>query len=293
MLRHAVLSLACGTLFAQTAPRPSFEVASIKPVANCAGMRGFQSGSPGRVTLTCVSVRSLARMAFGAFSGESLNTRMLEVTGGPAWIDSELYDITAKAEGAASIPQMLGPMLQSLLEDRFQLRAHRESKETPAFALTVAKGGPKLQPAKEGGCIPIDLNHPTRPQFKPGEAPPRYCGGGMTKSTGSTLHAEWYGVTMDEFAGRMLSNVAGRPVVNQTGLTGRYDIAVDYVSDMNLTAASRLNGETPAQIPAAPADSAGPTIFTAVQEQLGLKLAPAKTTAEVLVIDSAERPSQN
>jgi uncharacterized protein (TIGR03435 family) len=280
------LLIATAALSAQT--RPVFEVASIKPATECNGARGLRGASPGRLNLTCMSVRSLIQAAYGAFAGEALTARMMQVLGGPGWLDSDRYDITAKAEDSASIPRMMGPMLQTLLEERFQLKVHKEGRETAVYALTVVKGGPKIQEAREGSCIPIDMSKP--PEFKPGQAPPRMCGGGSMRGTPAGNSAEWYSVTMDEFAGRMLSGQVDRPVIDKTGLTGRYDIKIAYTRE--LPPIVQLNGESmPSPPPSSP--DAGPTIFTALQEQLGLKLSPEKGSVEVLVVDSAAKPSGN
>src|ERR1035441_369909 len=137
---------------AQSSPRPTFEVASVKPNPNCRPSPNV-GPLPGRLEFACITLRELIKAAYGGFTGEKLNARFLDAVGGPAWLDTEWYQIAAKAEGKPSAAQMMGPMLQVLLEDRFQLKVHIESRQSPVFALTLAKGG-KLSPAKEGSCVP-------------------------------------------------------------------------------------------------------------------------------------------
>ena len=277
--------------YAQTPARPEFDVASVKLNSNCGnGRGGGDLPSNGRLTISCINVRALIQITYGSINGTSLNARQLRVLGGPAWLDSEFYDLNAKAEGGASLVQMAGPMLQALLEDRFKLKIHKEASDTPVYALTVAKGGPRLKAAKEGSCIPIDLNNmPKRPA--PGEAIPTYCGGGSMRGNGTTTTVDSPGATLAEFAGRMLANNVDWPIVDRTGLTGRFDIHMEFAHDIVSSGAVRLNGvESPAIV--APASDGSP-IFTALQEQLGLKLTPDKSPIDVIVIDSIERPSEN
>src|SRR5512133_1323995 len=147
--RIAILWFA-GTLCAQPPSRPAFEVATIKLNPNCSARGG--APAPGRLELQCTTLRSMIRLSYSAIQGERLNARMAQVIGGPAWLDTDRYDVSAKAEGAAPFAQMIGPMLQALLEERFQVKVHTEPRETPVYALTVVKGSPKLSPAKEGNC---------------------------------------------------------------------------------------------------------------------------------------------
>ena len=299
MARWAVFgALAVGAVLASHAqtpgPRPAFEVASIKLNTTCYNGDGRRAGSsPGRLDLPCLTVRGLIRMAYGAFAGETLNTRRIEVTGGPHWIDTDHYDISAKAAGGAAGPQMMGPMLQALLEDRFQVKVHMGSQDGPAYALTVLKDNPKLQRTKEGSCVPIDLtNMLTAPAVKPGDPRPT-CGVGRPRnSNGVTSVSDWYGMTMAEFAGRMLSGVVDRPVIDKTALTGQFDIHIEFVRD-HTTGGAMLNGQPIPDVAAPPDDSAGPSIFTALETQLGLKLSPTRAPVDVIVVDHAEKPSAN
>jgi uncharacterized protein (TIGR03435 family) len=249
--------------------------------------------SPGRLDLYCVALRNLVSVAYGTFSGENVNTRRLEVVGGPHWIDTDKFDISAKAEGGATGPQMMGPMLQALLEDRFQVKVHVGSQDGPVYAMTVAKNGPKLQPTKEGSCVPIDLNNTPRTPSKRGEQPkPCGFGGGLTHD-GVNFVADWYGTTMAQLAGRFLQSYVGRPVIDRTGLAGQFDIHLEYVREDAPRGPTLLDGQPIPDLPAPTADSTGPSIFTALESQLGLKLSPTRGPVDVIIVDQAEKPSAN
>jgi uncharacterized protein (TIGR03435 family) len=168
---------------------------------------------------------------------------------------TDSYDISAKAEGNPPLDQMVGPMLQALLEDRFQLKIHRETREIPMYALTVAKGGPKLRPFVEGSCTPFDLTKP-----------PAGIDAAMCRSA---LWRSGPGVMTMEFQ-------------------GRFDVHLEFAPDQ-VTPGFLPGGGNP---PAAP-DTGGPSIFTALQEQLGLKLESTKGPGDFLVMDHVERPSEN
>jgi uncharacterized protein (TIGR03435 family) len=288
----SVLALAIATIpaAAQNADRPAFEVASVKASANCRDVTYPGGTSPGRLALTCVSLRTLIRGAFGSFTGLEVSARRTEILGGPAWLDTERFDITATAPGAASVAQMMGPMLQRLLEERFKLRLHREARETAVYELTFAASNVKLRVSAPGSCRPIELESraPTIP--RKGEPRIHRCGFGSMEIVDGRYVAVWMGTTMAEFAGRMLPAYVDRPVVDRTGLEGRWDIRLEFTREVGLAAPAYLNGE-PA--PAVAADPNGPSLFTALREQLGLKLVPARAPVEVIVIDGAERPTPN
>jgi uncharacterized protein (TIGR03435 family) len=136
-----------------TTSAAKFEVASIKPTKECGG--GNPRNTPGRLILNCIYLKNLIATAYGRFANARLNPiwAVPKVEGGPSWIDSIAYNIEAKAQNGASRALMSGPMLQALLEERFKLKLHRETREVPVYALTVAKGGSKLKPFEEGNCI--------------------------------------------------------------------------------------------------------------------------------------------
>jgi len=283
-----VVSIA-GVLFgaaalAQTPARPAFEAAAIHLHPNCTEQGGGRGNlSVGRLDLPCVSIRSLIRAAYGMFDPDGkMLARPIDVAGGPGWLDSDRYDLDAKAEGAASVDQTVGRMLQTFLEDRCKLKVHREARETPVYALTVAKGGAKLKEPVPDSCKPLDLSHPPA---DPQEAP---CGFPMMHGKNGNIVADGRGMTMAEFAARLLTRV-DRPVVDKTGLTGRYDIHLEY-SMINSGPVSLNGGEGAVALPP---DSGGASIFSAVQSQLGLRLVSDKAPIDVIVVDSVERPSEN
>ena len=263
---------------AQSTPaRPAFEVATIKLDSGCVGDRQDEKFSPDRVSVTCVRLRNLIQAAYGTFAnGPQSNPRHLQILGAPGFVDTDQYDINAKATGNAPMDQMFGPMLQVLLEDRFHLKLHRESRDSPIYALTVAKGGLKLQPTLEGSCVPLDLNHA-------GEPSPNFCGRMTGRANGINVIDDAYGMSMAEIAGRFLSNRLDRAVIDKTGLPGMYDAHLEFARDN----AGADRGA------AVPTTETGASIFTAVQKQLGLKLSPDKGPVEVLVIDHVEKPSEN
>jgi uncharacterized protein (TIGR03435 family) len=216
----------------------------------------------------------------------------MEVQGGPGWLDTDRYDILAKSEDNATA-QSAAPMLQTLLEQRFKVKVHKEPRDSSVYILTVAKGGPKLQPTKEGSCTPMDLNNiqpPARP--KPGEPMPRYCGMGGGRGSLGLWVADWYGVSMAELAGRMLTSYVDRPVVDQTGLAERFDVHIEFVPERT-SGPVTLNGVVTPDLPAPSADPAGPSIFSALEKQLGLKLSPGKAPLDIIIVDHAEKPSAN
>jgi uncharacterized protein (TIGR03435 family) len=284
--RGVAILLFAGILSAQPPERRSFEVASIKAVTDCRPTgRGGPSGD--RLEMPCVTLRSLIRIAYGGFSGDKLNATLKEVAGGPSWLDSQRYDIAAKADGKASGPEMMGPMLQTLLEDRFQLKVRVEARESPVYVLTVSKPG-KLAPAKEGSCIPIDPTNFGRPD--PSGPMPRYCGGGSMRMVNGNTVADIPGATMEEFAGRLLGTYMQKKVIDKTGLTGRFDIRLEFSAERP-GGPVMLNG-APANLPELP-ESGAPPFTAALNEQLGLKLTSDKAPVEVIVVDRAERPSGN
>lgn len=207
--------------------------------------------------------------------------RRIDVIGGPAWLDSELYDLDAKAQGAASLDQTAGLMLQTFLEDRCKLKVRREGKETAVYALTVAKGGPKLKESTPDSCTPLDLSHPVAaPGFTP-------CGFPSMRGNGGAIILDSKGTTIAEFAARSLTRI-DRPVVDKTGLTGRYDIHLEY----SMTGVMYVNGGEAPDV-TLPPDPTGTSVFSAVQSQLGLRLTADKAPIDVIVVDSVERPSEN
>jgi uncharacterized protein (TIGR03435 family) len=272
-LHRAIAALAL-LPFAQAQPdaRPRFDVASIKPNAPGGINTGdFRVLPGGRLTAEKVLLRFLIQNAYGV--------RPFQLKGGPDWINSEGYDIEAKAEGNPSNGQMV-LMMQTLLEDRFKLKVHRETKELPVYALTVAKGGFKLPEPKQGACTAPDPNGPPLPP-SPNQAGP--CGRAMIRISKGVARINGYQVPMREFV-RVLSNIMGRTIIDQTGFTRAFDLQLEFATD-----------DAIAGLPEAPkpADDSVPSIFVAAQEQLGIKIVSTKGPVEILVIDHIEKPDMD
>jgi bla regulator protein BlaR1 len=279
---------------AQSAPArtPRFEVASIKPCEPGQGPSGYRV-APGRFRVVCLSVAAVIGTAYVTNADAVSGTVFARdaIIGGPAWISSAQYDIEAKAEGNPTGPIMGGPMLRALLEDRFKLKLHRETKEIPVYELTVAKSGFKLKPLKEGSCTPFTPLTPAPPGLTQEEAraaAAQRCNGQRGFSGNGV---EYHAATLDQMAAT-LTHLIGvdRPVINRTGIAGIFDYHLVFTPD-ETTPRGAFEGDSPAQ--PRPDGAAGPSIFTAIQEQLGLKLEPAKGAGEFLVIDSVVRPSEN
>jgi uncharacterized protein (TIGR03435 family) len=235
---------------------PTFEVATIKlsrPDEH--GPRfWFQQR---RFSVIHTSVSNLVKFAYG------LQQRQL--AGVPDWVTSESYDISAEpdGEGEPSFKQWQS-MVKKLMADRFQLKFHYEKRELTVYTLTVAKTGPNMTKSQSDPRAPTGL------------------GFGPPGSFGAT------NATMADFAGAMGQAVLDRPVVDQTGLTGRFDFRLTWTP--NETQFDAVGGYRP---PATENPAAPPDLFTAIQEELGLKLASTKAPTDVLVIDHVERPSAN
>lgn len=284
-----------------TPARPQFEVASVKPNNGCENALRPRSGnfspSPGRLEMPCVDLLNLIQAAFGTFGdGVSVNTQPLHIEHGPKWMQSEHYSLSAKAAGART-EMLAGPMLQALLEERFRLKTHRETREIPVYAITAAKGRLKVQPLAEGACTAIDLTHPPPPR-KPGDPPPNLCGLMIVERTGKgDMMIEVRGATMTQFAQR-LSGRVDRTVVDKTGIPGKFNFHLEFTPDPNIPGQSVLpGGGSPGNVanpsdPAPPPDP-GPNLFVALQEQIGLKLSSDKGPVSVLIIDHVEKPTAN
>lgn len=286
--------------FAQPPIPAAFEVSTVRPSGvmdfdHCAGADG--PAGPGRLVFKCATLANLIQQAYAVFAnGLSLNPQTLPISGAPAWLDSDHYDITAKVDANPPLVVMMGPMLQSLLEDRFKLRLHRETREVPVYTLTVAKSGLKLKPLEKPDCTPADLTKLLAPPA-PGQKPPNFCGATRFGRNGGDLTLNIHAMSMGEFSQYISRGPLGpqldRPVIDKTGIDGVFDFHLEFAPGQN-TPGFLLQLRRPAPNGTAPtSDPDGPSIFTAVQEQLGLKLEPAKGPGEFLVIDRVERPSEN
>jgi uncharacterized protein (TIGR03435 family) len=206
------------------------------------------------------------------------------VRGGPKWIESAYYVIDAKPEGVQTAAMMLGPMLQALLEERFKLSVHRETKEMPAYALVVGKGGPKLTATKEGSCTPVDLSQSPRPQLEPGQPPP--CGSSSAGRDGLLKAQGWSMANLCRFLTRRLN----RKVVDRTGSTGVFDISDVFNMRLDFDRPSSLANMADESNLISPDPAA--TIEQDLQ-RLGLRPESTKDAPELIVIDRIERPSAN
>ena len=269
--------LATAQTQAPTSTNPTFEVASVRPTPPDGGRgpngwkivpgpRYFPDA--GRVTAVNSSLWVLLLRAY--------HLQEHQLLGGPDWWKSDFYNIEAKAAGPSS-NEDLEKMLQTLLIERFRLKFHRETRDLPVYTLTVLPGGAKLQPVKDGS-------------------------GGMQASVGRGHMTARNGTTGT--LALTLTRLIGVPVIDQTGLTDHYDFALEYdakqlpggiygggrgvVPARNADAGGVAGVDAPAA-----SDPGGPSIFTAVQKQLGLKLDAKKMPTEVFVIESAQHPSEN
>jgi uncharacterized protein (TIGR03435 family) len=297
-----------GMVNAQTTRK--FEVASIKPCTAGASAVKFSGGkkgaggggsggsiqwNPGSLRMECQTAEELIRDAYllhgdgkpgspptpaeliwAKYFGAETRTPRAErifsqpIQGARAWIASVRYTIDAKSEGAAGKDAMRGPMTQALLEDRFKLRVHRETREVPIYNLTVAKGGPKLQPAREGSCIPFE--QVTSFPMPPDQFMPRICGLLWPSGDGKAV---MNGATMADLCDH-LSSMCDRDVIDKTGIAGAFDMQFDSPAEAN------------------PNDPGAKTaLIWSVLQKLGLKLDTAKGRGEMLVIDHIERPTEN
>jgi uncharacterized protein (TIGR03435 family) len=235
------------TQVATKAPLPSFEVAAIK-VNNSGDHSSHWHDHSGKTFATNVSLESLIQRAYGMQDYQ---------ISGPNWLKSARYDIEAEAPPSTS-DEDYALMVRSLLRDRFKLTAHRDQEVLPVYALVIAKNGPKLEPVKgEGSSV-----RSTRNQIS------------MEMGSAKTI-------------AQVLSRYTGRPVIDETGLTGTFKCELSWTPDENEGSSTNQPGMSAAV-------NSGPSIFTALQEQLGLKLVPKKDAVEILVVDSVNRiPTEN
>jgi uncharacterized protein (TIGR03435 family) len=262
---------------------PKWEAVSVKPCA----VRGPRGGgarlTPGRMALNCQPVSAFIAWAYVQYAGGrtrpffSIGNGGTAVEGGPSWIYSDRYTIEATVNGSPSEAVMQGPMLQAILEDRFKVKVHTETREVPVYHVTIAPGGAKLRPFKPGTCVPINV-HREEPVPTPLPQGERYCDSFVTPK-GSTLSIHAEGSSVEEFVTLFLSTLsfAERRVIDRTEVTGLFDIELEFTPPRS------------ADDPAA----AGVSIFTALREQLGLRLESARGPGEFLVVDSIERPTEN
>jgi uncharacterized protein (TIGR03435 family) len=266
----AVLLLAAAlAVFAQETPLPKFQAASVKPNTTNPPNHMFRPMPGGRITARNATLQMLILTAYGV--------QPYQLSGGPAWLETDGFDIEASPEHEANIQQTL-LMVQSLLADRFKLALHRETRQLPVYDLTAARGTFNPPAPKEGGCA-----QPTPGSPLPSGTIP--CG--MIR-TGFSGFLDGGSVQMGNLV-KALAGVIGRPVIDHTGFTGTFDIHLTFTPDN--TTQGLPGGALGAAPP--PPDPSRPSLFDVLQEQLGLKLTSSKGPVEVLVIDHVERPSAN
>jgi len=281
-------AVAAAPAAAQTDTRPAFAVATIKKNTSGDDARRMRLQPGGRIVVTNQPLRQLITFAYGL--------QPQQLAGGPSWIDTDHFDITAQAEGDISPTPPGGPpgpaqlMMQRLLAERFGLVVHTESRELPVYALAVVRRdgqlGPRIKPADRDcvalmtqapGGVPVQA--PRLPDGRPG------CGV-LRDATGRVMAG---GTTMPMLATTMLTGPAGRIVVDQTGLTGAYDFDLEFAME----AAPGAAPAPPSASGAATAVSDRPSLFTALEEQLGLKLQATRAPIAVTVIDRVTPPTDN
>jgi uncharacterized protein (TIGR03435 family) len=253
-----------GIAFSQTLPPASltFEVAAIKPTNPDKRDLGLHKTN-GLFVATGYTLQRLIAFAY--------DVELFQVSGGPGWGNFERYDISAKKERD---PRLAKPdddryRVRALMADRFNLTIHRESKELPIFALVIGKNGSKLQTAKP------------------------HVGSSGVSGRGGNGGIQW--IFTDAPVSLLvheLSQRLGRPVVDRTGLDAHYDFKLEWAPDPSQPVVQSRDSGTAVSSAPAP-DSSGPSIFTALQEQLGLKLEAEKGPVEIIVIDRADKPSEN
>jgi uncharacterized protein (TIGR03435 family) len=278
IVRVSLGILAAFGLFAQSGAVPlTFEVASIKPSSPDARGTSLTFQPPNGLQVTNAPLRMVITFAY--------DIRDFQLSGGPAWIGTERYDILAKADrlpGSENVPadprkmtdqqrtamqQQMRERVRALLAERFQLVIHRETKDAPVYALVVAKGGSKLQAVQEAADGPVGLR----------------MGRGQLTGMAAPM----------PMLANVLSSQLGRPVVDKTGLREKYNFKMEWTPD------SSQGGEKPGLLPPGvepppvSSDPDGPSIFTAIQEQLGLRLESQKGPVATIVIDRVEKPSAN
>jgi uncharacterized protein (TIGR03435 family) len=291
-VRPAALAIAIGGLVTapivalqSDPPGPTFEVVSIKPNRSADARQGFRAAPGGRYTWTAFTLKALIDVAHQRHAFD-----IRETTGGPPWIATDRFDVQVKAEDAATLndrngfPGPLFAMIRAMLADRFALRTHNEVRERPVYALTVARSDKRLgrglrKVDADCAAAMLALASPTPGAARPPGAPPCSFGGRGGQLLGNT-------VSLAMFA-NVLSRQVGRPVVDRTGVTDYFDITLEFSQESD----ARTSNGPP--VPQPPTASDGPSIFTALQEQLGLKLESTRAPVDVLVIDQASQPTEN
>jgi uncharacterized protein (TIGR03435 family) len=266
----------------QPTPRLEFEAASVKPNKSGDVRRGMGPAPGGRFTAVNVPLRELIAFAYGVPNARA----SLQVVGGPRWMDTERFDVEAVALGGALTPAQASPMVRALLEDRFRLSVHRETREIPVYYLAPNRADRQPGPRLRASAIDCEARRAARgrgaaPASPPSPSPP-IDPATIRPTCGLRLAAGRFagdGVDMSRLADG-LAPFVGRLVIDRTGLTGSFDIDLDWTPD------------GPAPSPNDPAPFAGdreaPGLMTAIREQLGLRLERARGPIEVVAIDAIQ-----
>jgi uncharacterized protein (TIGR03435 family) len=268
----AIALLTSGAAAQGSDVQSGFEVASIRVSSDVTGQMQIGVSPSGVFTAQNVTLKTLIQQAY--------DIRSFQISGGPSWLDTQTYDVTAKAGNTAvseddirkmtsvqrdAFKQQFSRMLQSLLADRFQLKMHLEVRELPVYAMVATQTSPMIRSSKNNaGSV-------SRLTMRPVE-------GGQVEITGT-------GVPLASLI-KALSNQLDRVVLDQTGMDGQYDFKLVFSRD----SAPALQG---GQEPTTSSENGGPSLFTALPEQLGLKLEAQKGPVQMLVVDSAQKPSAN
>jgi uncharacterized protein (TIGR03435 family) len=272
-LRQVLLLAACVFFSAgvgvNAQTRPEFEAASVKPAAPDVRNTAIFMPPGGRLEVINMTLKAIIENAY--------NIQPFQISGGPGWMDSDHYDISAKSEKPVTREEILR-MLQSLLSDRFRVTVRRQIKELQLYALVVArkdgKLGPRLIESKEGGCTEPDPANPLAAD------PMRLCGHWMLSPDGMTLVSAPVSKMIP-----LLSRLLGRQVLDKTGLAKNFDINIEWDPDQFQAMQLPRDGQR--------RDSNSPAIFTVFREQLGLEFKTQKGPVEVFVVERAEKPSGN
>jgi uncharacterized protein (TIGR03435 family) len=269
-------------LHGQGGDKLTFEVASVKPNSATNAPSGVRVLPSGQMTATNIAVRAMIATAWGSEAIQMAS----QVVGGPSWIDTDRYDINAKASGGFSekdglqTVQRVEAMLRALLEDRFQVKVHTDMRDVPIYALVLANTEPRF------GTLfkPSAAKCYTREDPPPRNATPdpaRQCG-----IRGGNGNVTYVNITMQDIA-RSFANypAVDRPVIDRTGLPGRYDLHLEFIPTF-VDSPNRDGSQV-----ANPNADSGPNLFTALVEQAGLKLQAERAKIEFIVIDRVERPT--
>jgi len=278
----------------QAAQRPSFDVISVKLNKSTdqaysnfpLGPGDVYSHNGGRFTARGLPLVSYIFFAY-KITGDQTESVLSQL---PGWATADRFDIEAKTDGdpAKDTKNQMRLTMQSLLADRFGMVARHETRQVPVFALSLdkpGKTGPQLRPHPAGATCSTAIPSADGPGLaaKVDGGYPALCGGflGMPANEASHMRMGARNVPVDFIASHLIANFAGRPVIDRTGLSGTFDVLLEFVPEMN----------GPPGAP--PADAAGPTFLEALKEQLGLRLEAQKGPVEVLVIDHVDHPSEN